>query len=112
MMPRISFPISRLSSPLHPDPDRDRRLPPQPTRLPRLRRRDAINTFEGKKLLNGRRDVKYFRFGDDSLQMQARGYVAPDAFTHGTSAQRVQWFRRGIETGSLKSGNTFATARP
>jgi hypothetical protein len=50
--------------------------------------------------------------GDDRLQMQARGYVVPDAFTHGTSAQRVQWFRRGIETGSLKNCNTFATARP
>ena len=50
--------------------------------------------------------------GGDRLQMQARGYVVPDAFTHGTSAQRVQWFRRGIETGSLKNCNTFATARP
>ena len=49
--------------------------------------------------------------GDDRLQMQSRGYVVPDAFTHGSSAQRVQWFRRGIETGSLKSCNTFATAR-
>jgi predicted metalloprotease len=45
------------------------------------------------------------------LQMQTRGYVVPDAFTHGTSAQRVQWFRRGIETGNLKNCNTFATAR-
>lgn len=38
--------------------------------------------------------------------------IPPDSFTHGTSAQRVQWFRRGIETGSLKHCNPFATARP
>jgi predicted metalloprotease len=39
--------------------------------------------------------------GDDTLQKQARGYVVPDSFTHGTSAQRVKWFRRGFETGDL-----------
>ncbi len=39
--------------------------------------------------------------GDDRLQQQAQGYVVPDAFTHGTSAQRVEWFRRGLDSGDL-----------
>ncbi|HEY9004659.1 KPN_02809 family neutral zinc metallopeptidase [Ohtaekwangia sp.] len=45
--------------------------------------------------------------GDDRLQMQARGYVVPDSFTHGTSEQRVHWFRKGFETGDIKQGDTF-----
>ncbi len=45
--------------------------------------------------------------GDDRLQRESRGYVVPDSFTHGTSAQRVEWFKRGLETGDLKQGNTF-----
>jgi hypothetical protein len=44
--------------------------------------------------------------GDDTLQKQAQGYVVPDAFTHGSSAQRVNWFRKGLETGDIKSCNT------
>ncbi len=47
--------------------------------------------------------------GDDALQRQAQGQVVPDSFTHGTSAQRVRWFRRGIESGRLASCNTFET---
>lgn len=46
--------------------------------------------------------------GDDRLQKQARGYVVPESFTHGTSAQRVYWFKKGFETGDIKQGNTFA----
>jgi predicted metalloprotease len=46
--------------------------------------------------------------GDDRLQREARGYVVPDSFTHGTSAQRVRWFRRGLETGDMDKGDTFA----
>jgi uncharacterized protein len=46
--------------------------------------------------------------GDDRLQQQSRGYVVPDAFTHGSSAQRVRWFRRGLENGNLKSCDTFS----
>ena len=49
--------------------------------------------------------------GDDRLQQQTRGYVVPDSFTHGTSAERVRWFKRGIEAGTLKQCNTFE-ARP
>lgn len=45
--------------------------------------------------------------GDDRLQKQSQGYVVPDAFTHGTSEQRMYWFKRGYETGDLKKGNTF-----
>ena len=40
--------------------------------------------------------------GDDRLQREAQGYVVPDSFTHGSSAQRVRWFRRGLETGDLQ----------
>lgn len=45
--------------------------------------------------------------GDDQLQQQSQGRVVPDAFTHGTSAQRVRWFRKGFETGDLRQGDTF-----
>jgi hypothetical protein len=44
--------------------------------------------------------------GDDRLQQQSRGYVAPESFTHGSSAQRVQWFKRGLEQGSLQGCDT------
>lgn len=45
--------------------------------------------------------------GDDRIQKQSRGYVVPDAFTHGTSAQRVYWFRRGFEQGDTGACDTF-----
>lgn len=47
--------------------------------------------------------------GDDKLQKQAQGYVVPDAFTHGTSAQRMKWFKKGYQTGDIKQGDTFNT---
>jgi predicted metalloprotease len=46
--------------------------------------------------------------GDDRLQEQAQGHVEPDSFTHGTSAQRMFWFKKGYETGDINQGNTFA----
>jgi predicted metalloprotease len=46
--------------------------------------------------------------GDDRLQKQAQGYVAPESFTHGSSEQRVRWFKRGFESGSVQSCDTFA----
>jgi predicted metalloprotease len=46
--------------------------------------------------------------GDDRLQKQAQGYVVPDSFTHGTSAQRVRWFKLGYETGDISRGDTFS----
>jgi predicted metalloprotease len=45
--------------------------------------------------------------GDDKLQQQSRGEVVPDAFTHGTSAQRVYWFKKGFDTGDIRQGDTF-----
>jgi predicted metalloprotease len=45
--------------------------------------------------------------GDDRIQRQTQGYVVPDAFTHGSSAQRVRWFKRGYESGKLESCDTF-----
>jgi len=46
--------------------------------------------------------------GDDRLQKRSTGVVVPDAFTHGTSEQRMYWFKKGYETGDIKQGNTFA----
>ncbi len=45
--------------------------------------------------------------GDDRLQQQSQGYVVPDAFTHGTSKQRMYWFKKGFQSGDLNQGNTF-----
>jgi predicted metalloprotease len=50
--------------------------------------------------------------GDDAIQKQAQGYVVPDAFTHGTSRQRVAWFRKGFQTGDIKLGDTFNMPDP
>lgn len=47
--------------------------------------------------------------GDDAIQKRTQGQVYPDAFTHGTSQQRMQWFTRGYQTGRLQDGNTFDT---
>ncbi|MCA1556237.1 MAG: zinc metallopeptidase [Acidobacteria bacterium] len=46
--------------------------------------------------------------GDDRLQRQGQGYVVPDSFTHGTSEQRVRWFKKGLETGDIRQGDTFS----
>jgi len=46
--------------------------------------------------------------GDDRLQREGQGYVMPDSFTHGTSEQRIRWFRKGLETGNLREGDTFS----
>ncbi len=47
--------------------------------------------------------------GDDRLQREGQGYVVPDSFTHGTSEQRIRWFRKGLETGDVRQGDTFST---
>ncbi|MEO6833339.1 MAG: neutral zinc metallopeptidase [Chitinophagaceae bacterium] len=47
--------------------------------------------------------------GDDALQRQAQGYVVPDAFTHGTSEQRMYWFKKGWQTGDINQGDTFGS---
>lgn len=67
---------------------------------------EMLNTLEAGDLdeaLNAAASV-----GDDNLQMKYQGRVVPDAFTHGTSAQRKEWFRKGWETGNLESGDTFS----
>lgn len=51
------------------------------------------------------------RIGDDTLQRQARGTVVPETFTHGTSAQRVSWFKRGVSSGQIDACDTFSTAQ-
>jgi len=61
-----------------------------------------INTQDIEDGLNAAAAV-----GDDRLQMQAQGRVVPDAFTHGTSAQRAYWFKKGYETGDMAQGDTF-----
>jgi predicted metalloprotease len=50
--------------------------------------------------------------GDDRLQRSAQGRVVPESFTHGSSAQRVQWFRRGFDSGEIRQCDTFASSRP
>lgn len=45
--------------------------------------------------------------GDDAIQKRVQGHVVPDSFTHGTSAQRMYWFKKGFETGDIKQGDTF-----
>jgi predicted metalloprotease len=52
------------------------------------------------------------QIGDDTLQRKSRGAVQPETFTHGTSAQRVAWFRRGIESGRVDQCNTFDARQP
>jgi len=66
------------------------------------RTRQLLETGDIEEALNAANAI-----GDDRLQMQSRGRVVPDAFTHGTSAQRIEWFKRGLATGSLASCNTF-----
>jgi len=46
--------------------------------------------------------------GDDAIQKKMQGHVTPDSFTHGTSAQRIEWFKRGYQTGDIRKGDTFA----
>jgi hypothetical protein len=48
------------------------------------------------------------QIGDDRMQRRAQGYVVPEGFTHGSAQQRVQWFRRGIQSGDLKQCDTFS----
>jgi predicted metalloprotease len=50
--------------------------------------------------------------GDDRLQKESQGYVVPDSFTHGTSDQRMRWFKRGFETGDIRQGDTFNIRSP
>lgn len=48
--------------------------------------------------------------GDDAIQRRSSGYVVPDSFTHGTSEQRLRWFRKGFDTGDIRQGDTFSAS--
>jgi predicted metalloprotease len=50
--------------------------------------------------------------GDDRIQRQTQGTVVPESFTHGSSGQRVEWFRRGLEQGDLERCDTFRGSKP
>ena len=70
----------------------------------------------GGKVALGPRDIEdglgaAAAVGDDALQQQATGRVAPDSFTHGTSAQRVRWFRKGVATGDPQACDTFGAGQ-
>jgi predicted metalloprotease len=52
------------------------------------------------------------QIGDDTLQRRARGTIVPESFTHGTSAQRVSWFKKGVDTGQIDACDTFAAGAP
>ncbi|NEV61074.1 KPN_02809 family neutral zinc metallopeptidase [Thiorhodococcus minor] len=69
----------------------------------------ARNILEQGDLEEGLRAAS--AIGDDRLQRQSRGRVTPDSFTHGSSAQRVRWFKRGLESGKLSACDTFSTER-
>lgn len=64
---------------------------------------NSLETGDIQEALNAANAI-----GDDRLQRQTQGRVVPDAFTHGTSAQRMRWFERGYETGDLSYGDTFS----
>lgn len=62
--------------------------------------RDMIESGDVEEAMNCAQKI-----GDDALQKQAQGYVVPDSFTHGTSAQRVRWFNKGFKTGKMSGAN-------
>ncbi|NRH26200.1 neutral zinc metallopeptidase [Pseudomonas sp. MS19] len=70
------------------------------------RRLDWLEDGDLEEALNAANAI-----GDDRLQKQTRGQVVPDSFTHGTSAQRMRWFKAGFDNGNLSSCDTFNTAR-
>jgi predicted metalloprotease len=64
--------------------------------------KDIIQPGDIEEALNAANAI-----GDDRLQKESQGYVVPDAFTHGTSAQRIYWFKKGYESGDINDGDTF-----
>lgn len=69
--------------------------------------REILETGDVEEGLNAAAAI-----GDDRLQRMARGRVSPESFTHGSSAQRVSWFRRGLESGRVSACDTFGGAVP
>lgn len=68
--------------------------------------RNIINNEDISEALNAAQAI-----GDDRLQKRSQGYVVPESFTHGTSAQRMYWFKKGFETGDINQGDTFNASR-
>ena len=64
-----------------------------------------------KRATSRRRCNAAAAIGDDRLQREAQGYVVPETFTHGTSEQRVRWFKRGFDGGRVEACDTFSTDR-
>ncbi|MBQ1747196.1 MAG: neutral zinc metallopeptidase, partial [Bacteroidales bacterium] len=64
-----------------------------------------FNSIDQQDILNAINCSKVI--GDDYLQRKAQGRVVPDAFTHGTSAQREKWLKLGLQTGDLRYGDTY-----
>jgi predicted metalloprotease len=69
--------------------------------------RDILEPGDVEEGLNAASSI-----GDDRLQMESQGRVAPDSFTHGSSEQRVGWFKAGLESGDINSCNTFGAVNP
>jgi uncharacterized protein len=69
--------------------------------------RDILEQGDVEEGLNAASSI-----GDDRLQMESQGRVTPDSFTHGTSSQRVSWFKMGLESGDINSCNTFEDINP
>jgi predicted metalloprotease len=69
------------------------------------RARNIIEEGDVEEALNAASQI-----GDDSLQKQSRGYVVPDSFTHGSSEQRMRWFRTGLDSGDVDACDTFQAA--
>ena len=70
----------------------------------RVRNRGIVEPGDVEEALGAASSV-----GDDRLQREGQGYVVPDSFTHGSSEQRIRWFRKGLETGDVRQGDTFRT---
>ena len=66
------------------------------------RQRQIIEQGDVEEAINAAASI-----GDDRLQKRSKGYVVPESFTHGSSAQRVKWFKTGIQTGNIDACNTF-----
>jgi hypothetical protein len=71
------------------------------------RTRDLLEAGDLEEALNAASAI-----GDDRIQRETSGRVVPDSFTHGTSAQRVRWFRTGYETGDVAACDTFRVTNP
>jgi len=68
-----------------------------------VKEKDLLEEGDIEEALNAAHAI-----GDDRIQKQSRGYVVPDSFTHGTSAQRVKWFKKGYQSGDINGGDTFS----